>query len=135
MNRGHEVFIGEEMAIYVNGLFMTYVDEFMLRIDYDMFEIRLPQKDFVQNKKGMGKITGNVGGFMFSNYLLNIAKSQTQTVTIAGTCRNKKTNKTFKVSATDVIFTAADLANFKTGQEVKFALPFVAANVPDIESF
>ena len=132
MRRGHEAFLGEDMQIMVNGLTMTYVDNFSVRVEFTMHDVPLAQQKFVQNRKGQGRITGTMSGFTWSKYLLNIALSQTTTIDVVGIIENPKTKEKLKVEIQDVQFTTADLMNAQVGQPVKFELPFVAANIKDI---
>lgn len=132
MRRGHEAFLGEDMQLMVNGLTMTYVDNFSVRVEFTMHDVPLAQQKFVQNRKGQGRITGTMSGFTWSKYLLNIALSQTTTIDVVGIITNPKTKKKMKVEIQDVQFTTADLMNAQVGQPVKFELPFVAANIKDI---
>ena len=80
MRRGEEAFLGEDMQIMVNGLTMTYVDNFALRAEFTMNDVALPGQTFVQTRKGQGRITGTMSGFTFSSYLFKIAMNQTQTL-------------------------------------------------------
>lgn len=132
MRRGHEAFLGEDMQIMVNGLTMTYVDNFSVRVEFTMHDVALAQQTFIQNRKGQGRITGTMSGFTWSKYLLNIALSQTTTIDVVGIITNPKTKEKLKVEIQDVQFTTADLMNAQVGQPVKFELPFVAANIKDI---
>lgn len=132
MRRGHEAFLGEDMQLMVNGLTMTYVDNFAVRVEFTMHDVALAQQTFVQNRKGQGRITGTMSGFTWSKYLLNIALSQTTTIDVVGIIENPKTKEKLKVEIQDVQFTTADLMNAQVGQPVKFELPFVAANIKDI---
>ena len=132
MRRGHEAFLGEDMQVMVNGLTMTYVDNFAVRVEFTMHDVPLAQQKFVQNRKGQGRITGTMSGFTWSKYLLNIALSQTTTIDVVGIIENPKTKEKLKVEIQDVQFTTADLMNAQVGQPVKFELPFVAANIKDI---
>ena len=132
MRRGHEAFLGEDMQLMVNGLTMTYVDNFSVRVEFTMHDVPLAQQKFVQNRKGQGRITGTMSGFTWSKYLLNIALSQTTTIDVVGIITNPKTKEKLKVEIQDVQFTTADLMNAQVGQPVKFELPFVAANIKDI---
>lgn len=132
MRRGHEAFLGEDMQLMVNGLTMTYVDNFSVRVEFTMHDVPLAQQKFVQNRKGQGRITGTMSGFTWSKYLLNIALSQTITIDVVGILENEKTKEKLKVEIQDVQFTTADLMNAQVGQPVKFELPFVAANIKDI---
>ena len=132
MRRGHEAFLGEDMQLMVNGLTMTYVDNFAVRVEFTMHDVPLAQQKFVQNRKGQGRITGTMSGFTWSKYLLNIALSQTTTIDVVGIIENPKTKEKLKVEIQDVQFTTADLMNAQVGQPVKFELPFVAANIKDI---
>lgn len=132
MRRGHEAFLGEDMQLMVNGLTMTYVDNFSVRVEFTMHDVPLAQQKFVQNRKGQGRITGTMSGFTWSKYLLNIALSQTTTIDVVGIIENPKTKEKLKVEIQDVQFTTADLMNAQVGQPVKFELPFVAANIKDI---
>lgn len=132
MFRGHEAYMGEDLQLMVNGLTMTYVDNFSVRVEYTMTEIPLAQQQFVGNRKGQGRITGTMGGFTWSKYLLNIALSQTTTIDVVGILTNPKTKEKMKVEIQDVQFTTADLMNAQVGQPVKFELPFVAANIKEI---
>lgn len=132
MFRGHEAYMGEDLQLMVNGLTMTYVDNFSVRVEYTMTEIPLAQQQFVGNRKGQGRITGTMGGFTWSKYLLNIALSQTTTIDVVGILINPKTKEKMKVEIQDVQFTSADLMNAQVGQPVKFELPFVAANIKEI---
>lgn len=132
MRRGHEAFLGEDMQLMVNGLTMTYVDNFAVRVEFTMHDVPLAQQKFVQNRKGQGRITGTMSGFTWSKYLLNIALSQTTTIDVVGIITNPKTKEKLKVEIQDVQFTTADLMNAQVGQPVKFELPFVAANIKDI---
>lgn len=132
MRRGHEAFLGEDMQLMVNGLTMTYVDNFAVRVEFTMHDVALAQQKFVQNRKGQGRITGTMSGFTWSKYLLNIALSQTTTIDVVGIIENPKTKEKLKVEIQDVQFTTADLMNAQVGQPVKFELPFVAANIKDI---
>lgn len=132
MRRGHEAFLGEDMQLMVNGLTMTYVDNFAVRVEFTMHDVPLAQQKFVQNRKGQGRITGTMSGFTWSKYLLNIALSQTITIDVVGILENEKTKEKLKVEIQDVQFTTADLMNAQVGQPVKFELPFVAANIKDI---
>lgn len=132
MRRGHEAFLGEDMQLMVNGLTMTYVDNFAVRVEFTMHDVPLAQQKYVQNRKGQGRITGTMSGFTWSKYLLNIALSQTTTIDVVGILENEKTKKKLKVEIQDVQFTTADLMNAQVGQPVKFELPFVAANIKNI---
>lgn len=137
MRKGHEAFLGEDIQLMVNGLTMTYVDNFSVRVEYTMTDVALAQQTFVQNRKGQGRITGTMGGFTWSKYLLNIALDQTVTIDVVGILTNPKPNadgskKSIKVEIQDVQFTTADLMNAQVGQAVKFELPFVAANIKEI---
>lgn len=132
MRRGHEAFLGEDMQVMVNGLTMTYVDNFAVRVEFTMHDVALAQQTFVQNRKGQGRITGTMSGFTWSKYLLNIALSQTTTIDVVGIIENPKTKEKLKVEIQDVQFTTADLMNAQVGQPIKFELPFVAANIKDI---
>lgn len=133
MNKGYEVYVGEDMLLMVNGLTMTYVDNFSVRVEYTMHDVALPQRKFVGNRKGQGRITGTMSGFLYSRYLMNAALSQTQTVDVVGTLVNPKTKEKYKVDVRDLQFTSADLMNAQVGQPVKFELPFVAEDIKDIE--
>lgn len=138
MRRGHEAFLGEDMQLMVNGLTMTYVDNFAVRVEFTMHDVPLAQQKFVQNRKGQGRITGTMSGFTWSKYLLNIALSQTMTIDVVGIITNPKPNSegvknSLKVEIQDVQFTTADLMNAQVGQPVKFELPFVAANIKEID--
>ena len=133
MRRGHEAFLGEDMQVMVNGITMTYVDNFSVRVEFTMHDVPLAQQKYVQNRKGQGRITGTMSGFTWSKHLLNIALSQTTTIDVVGIIENPKTKKKLKVEIQDVQFTTADLMNAQVGQPVKFELPFVAANIKDIK--
>lgn len=130
--KGHEAYLGEDLELRVNGLFMDYVDNVTVRVEFTMHDVPLPQQKFIQNRKGQGRITGTISGFTFSRYLMNIALSQTITFSLVGILTNPKTKKTMKYEVQGVQFTTADLLNAQVGQPVKFELPFVAANVKDI---
>lgn len=137
MRKGHEAFLGEDLVLMVNGLTMTYVDNFSVRVEYTMTDVPLAQQQFVQTRKGQGRITGTMGGFTWSKYLLNIALDQTQTIDVVGTITNPKpksdgSRNSIKVEIQDVQFTTADLMNAQVGSPVKFELPFVAANIKEI---
>lgn len=132
MRRGEEAYLGEDLQLMVNGLTMTYVDNFSVRVEFTMHDVALPQQKFIQNRKGQGRITGTMSGFTFSRYLLNIALSQTQTISVVGIITNPKTKEKLKVEIQNVQFTTADLMNAQVGQPVKFELPFVASNIKDI---
>ena len=129
---GHEAYLGEDLQLMVNGLTMDYVDNAAIRVEFTMHDVPLPGQKFIQNRKGQGRITGTMSGFTFSRYLLNIALSQTQTISLVGILTNPKTKKTMKYEVQGVQFTTADLLNAQVGSPVKFELPFVAANVKDI---
>lgn len=135
MRRGEEAFLGEDMQIMVNGLTMTYVDNFALRVEFTMHDVPLPDQPFIQNRKGQGRITGTMSGFTFSSYLFKIAMSQTQSISVVGILTNPKDKRKMKVEVQNVQFTTADLANWQVGSPVKFELPFVAANIREIENF
>lgn len=135
MRRGEEAFLGEDMQIMVNGLTMTYVDNFALRVEFTMHDVPLPGRTFIQNRKGQGRITGTMSGFTFSRYLFAIAMSQTQSISVVGILTNPKDKRKMKVEVQNVQFTTADLANWQVGSPVKFELPFVAANIRELEAF
>lgn len=135
MRRGEEAFLGEDMQVMVNGLTMTYVDNFALRVEFTMNDVALPGQTFVQSRKGQGRITGTMSGFTHSSYLFKIAMSQTQTVTVVGILTNPKDKSKMKVEVQGVKFTTADLANWQVGSPVKFELPFTADNIREIETF
>lgn len=133
MRRGEEAYLGEDLILMVNGLTMTYVDNFAVRVEFTMHDIALPQQDFVQTRKGQGRITGTMSGFTWSDYLLRIALSRTTQVSVVGIIKNADTKKSLKVEVQGVQFSSADLMNAQTGQPVKFELPFTASNIKVID--
>lgn len=132
MRRGEEAYMGEDLQLMVNGLTMTYVDNFTVRVEFTMTDVALAQQKFVGSRKGQGRITGTMSGFTWSKYLLNIALSQTQSISVVGIITNPNTKEKLKVEIQGVQFTTADLLNAQVGQAVKFELPFVADNIKDI---
>lgn len=133
MRRGEEAYLGEDLILMVNGLTMTYVDNFAVRVEFTMHDIALPQQDFVLTRKGQGRITGTMSGFTWSDYLLRIALSRTTQVSVVGIIKNADTKKSLKVEVQGVQFSSADLMNAQTGQPVKFELPFTASNIKVID--
>lgn len=129
MRRGYEAYVGEDMQILVNGLTMDYVDSFNVRVEYTMHDVPLPGNQFVGNRKGQGRISGTMSGFLYSDYLMKAALGKTTTVDVVGMLVNPKTKKKYKVDVQDIQFTTADLMNATVGQPVKFELPFTAENI------
>lgn len=134
MRGGHEVYVGDEMAIYVDGVFAGYVDRFQLRIDFDIKKIKLPRWKLTQHKVAGGEASGTMGGFLYSNYLQQAALSYlddgpTKTISVVGSMRNQDTGESGTVAASGIVFQNADLANWEVGAEIKLEQSFFCRSV------
>lgn len=133
MKRGSEAYLGDQMAIYINGSLAGYVDRFSLRVEYDMKDIQIPRVKIMQYKVGVARATGTMGGFLWNGYLQRAALEALDggipDITVVGRMKNTDTGEDGSVAASGLIFTAADVANWQVGTEIKIEQPFVCTNV------
>ena len=134
MRNGHETYVGDEMAIYVDGVFAGYVDRFVLRVDFDIKKVRIPRVKLTQHKVAGGEASGEMGGFLYNAALQQAALSylgngKKRLISVTGSMRNLDTMEAGTVTASGIVFQSADLANWEVGTEVKISQPFFAADV------
>lgn len=133
MRNGRETYTGDEMAIYCNGSLAGYADSFTLRVEYDMKDVQIARVKMMHYKHGVARATGSLGGFLWNTWLQNAAlahlRGERMNLTLVGRLRNTDTKQEGSVVASGVIFTSADLANWRVGEQVKIEQPFVATSV------
>lgn len=134
MRNGHEIYHGEEMAIYVDGKFVSFVDNFQLRVDYNIEKVKIPRVKLTQHKVAGGEATGVIGGFLYNAVLQSAALSylgngKKRLISVTGSMRNLDTGEAGTVTASGLVFQSADLANWQVDAPVKIEQPFFAADV------
>ncbi|WP_214783233.1 phage tail tube protein [Exiguobacterium sp. s183] len=134
MRNGHEIYHGEEMAIYVDGVFVSYVDNFQLRVDYNIEKVKIPRVKLTQHKVAGGEASGVIGGFLYNAALQAAAMSylgngKKRLISVTGSMRNLDTMEAGTVTASGIVFQSADLANWQVDAPVKIEQPFFASNV------
>lgn len=134
MRNGHETYVGDEMAIYVDGVFVGYITRFQLRVDFDIKKIRIPRVKLTQHKVAGGEASGTMAGFLYNAALQAAAMSylgngKKRLISVTGSMRNLDTGEAGTVTASGIVFQNADLANWEVGSEVTIEQNFFASSV------